>query len=86
MRELVLTITCDGCQQELVEDVDSVVLTVGKTRYEADLCSTCLDDLPFTRKLPKQVETQAAEFLCDCGRAFATARGLTKHQQLKHTS
>lgn len=43
MRELTLTVTCDGCHEHFAEDdVVNVEFKVGRQIYEVDLCAVCI--------------------------------------------
>lgn len=81
MREVVIMVSCDACQQQFAETDEGsnlVSLTVYGTAREMDLCDECING-SFIQEA--RVAKKAKPHVCHCGKAFSTPRGLTGHQK-----
>lgn len=88
MRRVSIVVTCDSCMEEIEEETEgsaAVRFTVRGEERELDLCDLCLSGtfLQESRSVNNR-KKKAKDFTCPCGRAFATQRGLSRHQTAAH--
>lgn len=82
MRRVRIEVLCDACATSIDEEVEganSVTLTIRGGQWEMDLCDACLGGGFF-----QEARRKTDEFACDCGKSFATQRGLSHHRTRMH--
>lgn len=89
MREVVIAIRCDLCEQrftEANEGDNSVIFTVRGEKREMDLCDPCIGGSFLQEARPVKGKPRKAEkpFACHCGKSYTSQRGLSKHQSAAH--
>lgn len=86
MREVIIRVVCDACDEKVAEEVEgssAITFTVRGEQRVLDLCDECLGGT-FLQKARPVKKSKKKEFVCECGKAFGTQRGLTRHQTATH--
>ena len=78
MREVIIRVTCDFCQEVYPDDeMHAITLTTSNVTHEGDACPPCYANLVTVMRPVKK----DGEYACaKCGRAFAREANRDKHQ------
>jgi hypothetical protein len=85
MREVIIAVRCDVCREsieEQYEGANTVTFTVYGEERALEMCPDCIGGSFLQEARPVQ---KAKEFTCaDCGKAYTSQRGLSKHRSGAH--
>lgn len=88
MREVVIAIHCDVCNEAFAEKTEGsnrVLFTVYGEQREMDICDADINGTFLQEARPvKTRKIRKKDQVCHCGRAYTTLRGLSAHQTRAH--
>lgn len=86
MREVIIAVHCDVCRNSFREEVEgsnTVKFTVYGDQRELDMCDECIGGSFLQEARPVKTKTEKP-FVCECGKAYTSQRGLSKHKSGAH--
>ena len=86
MREVIIRVVCDACDEEVAEEVEgssAITFTVRGEQRVLDLCDECLSGTFLQEARPvKKSKKKGGEFACaKCGKKYARETNRDKHQE-----